>query len=162
MNTAYLDVLDFHNKFEVPLSDKPALLQGEALKFRVNFLQEELNELQKAHDDANLEDALDALIDLQVVLLGTAQFMGISHDCWQAAWKEVHRANMAKERCTDASQSKRGTALDIRKPAGWTAPNHTPIILQFASFDRNADAQLQKYNFSEDLRLMAEEVVISI
>jgi hypothetical protein len=39
---------------------------------------------------------------------------------------------MAKERCTDASQSKRGTALDIRKPEGWKKPSHTGIIEKYS------------------------------
>ena len=128
----YQDILDFHAKFQVPLADKPTLLQGEALKFRIDFLQEELDELKKAHVDGNLEDALDALIDLAVVLYGTAQFMGFSVEAWGEAWGEVHRANMSKERCTDASQSKRGTALDIRKPKNWVGPNHKPIIEKYS------------------------------
>jgi predicted HAD superfamily Cof-like phosphohydrolase len=127
----YRDILDFHEKFRVPLAPKHTLLEGEALKFRLDFLQEELDELRKAHEEGNLEDAVDALIDLEVVLLGTGQFMGISEEAYENHWEEVHRANMTKERCTDASQSKRGTALDIRKPAGWVGPNHTPIIEKY-------------------------------
>lgn len=127
----YSDVLDFHTKFEVPLASYPQLLEGEVLKFRLDFLQEELDELRKAHEEANLEDAIDAICDMLVVLLGTAQFMGISENMFQEHWEEVHRANMSKERCTDASQSKRGTSLDIRKPEGWEAPNHGPIIEKY-------------------------------
>jgi predicted HAD superfamily Cof-like phosphohydrolase len=127
----FQDILDFHSKFNVPLAPQHSLLEGEALEFRLNFLQEELDELRKAHDEGNLEDAVDALIDLEVVLLGTVQFMGISPEAYQEHWDEVHRANMAKERCTDASQSKRGTSLDIFKPAGWTAPDHAPIISKY-------------------------------
>lgn len=131
-NSHYQDVLDFHEKFQVPLAPKHTLLEGEALKFRLDFLQEELNELRKAHEEGNLDDAIDAIIDLEVVLLGTAQFMGISPEAYEEHWDEVHTANMAKERCTDASQSKRGTALDIRKPEGWKKPSHTGIIEKYS------------------------------
>lgn len=44
------------------------------------------------------------------------------------AWDRVHKANMAKERATDASQSKHGSAQDIIKPAGWTAPDHRDLF----------------------------------
>lgn len=128
----YQDILDFHEKFKVPLAPKHTLLEGEALKFRLDFLQEELDELRKAHDEGNLDDAVDALIDLEVVLLGTGQFMGISKEAYEEHWEEVHRANMSKERCTDASQSKRGTSLDIFKPPGWSKPSHTPIIEKYS------------------------------
>jgi predicted HAD superfamily Cof-like phosphohydrolase len=127
----FKDVLDFHEKFGVPLAPKHTLLEGETLKFRLDFLQEELNELREAHETGNLEDAVDALIDLEVVLHGTSQFMGISQEAYQEHWDAVHEANMAKERCTDASQSKRGTSLDIRKPMDWTAPDHGPIIEKY-------------------------------
>jgi hypothetical protein len=46
-NSHYQDVLDFHEKFQVPLAPKHTLLEGEALKFRLDFLQEELNELKE-------------------------------------------------------------------------------------------------------------------
>jgi predicted HAD superfamily Cof-like phosphohydrolase len=128
----YQDILDFHTKFGVPLAPTHTLLEGEALKFRLDFLQEELDELRKAHEEGNLDDAVDALIDLEVVLLGTGQFMGISKEAYEEHWEEVHTANMAKERCTDASQSKRGTSLDIFKPKNWAAPNHGPIIEKYS------------------------------
>ena len=132
-NSHYQDVLDFHNKFQVPLAPKHTLLEGETLEFRLNFLQEELDELRKAHEEGNLDDAVDALIDLEVVLLGTAQFMGISPEAYEDHWREVHTANMAKERATNASQSKRGTALDVVKPLGWQKPSHTPIIEKYSA-----------------------------
>ena len=127
----YQDVLEFHQKFEVPLPSTPTLLKGDVLRFRLGFLQEELNELEKAHEDESLEDALDALVDMWVVLCGTIQFLGISEECFEEAWREVHRANLSKERCKDASESKRGSALDIRKPHNFVPPDHAPIIRKY-------------------------------
>lgn len=124
----YNDVLDFHKKFEVPLAPYTKLLEGEALEFRLKFLQEELDEFKKAHDEGNLEDAIDALIDLQYVLHGTAQMMGITPEQWSEHWDVVQNANMSKVRASHAGESKRGTSLDVVKPSGWVAPNHTPII----------------------------------
>ena len=131
MSHTYQDVLDFHNKFEVPLASSTQLLTGEALEFRKKFLQEELTEFGTAHTEGNLEDAIDALIDLVYVAFGTAQMMGISPVQWQEHWDAVQTANITKVRATHAGESKRGTSLDVVKPAGWQAPNHTPIIEKY-------------------------------
>jgi predicted HAD superfamily Cof-like phosphohydrolase len=130
-NSAFKDILDFQQKFNVPFAISPSLLEGEMFEFRTKFLQEELNEFIEAHQTNDLELALDSLVDLAVVLYGTAQIMGITHECWVEAWNEVHRANMSKERAVSASQSKRGTAYDIIKPEGWQAPDHKPILQKY-------------------------------
>lgn len=44
------------------------------------------------------------------------------------AWDRVHKANMAKERATCAEDSKHGSAQDIIKPEGWTAPDHRDLF----------------------------------
>ena len=132
-NSHYQDVLNFHKKFGVPLAPKPTLLQGDELAFRIKFLQEELDEFKKAHDECNLEDAIDALIDLVYVAHGSAQFMGISTEQWDAHWSEVQECNMNKERVESADDSKRGYKFDIKKPTNWVGPNHTPIIEKFSN-----------------------------
>lgn len=124
----YQDVADFHSKFEVPVAKEPTLLKGEALEFRKKFLQEELDEFIKAHKENDLEGAVDAMIDLVYVALGTADFMGVGADRWQACWDEVQRANMSKVRAQSESDSKRGTSLDVVKPEGWTPPNFKEIL----------------------------------
>lgn len=89
------------------------------LEFRINFLQEELDELR---DAKSAEDVVDALIDLCVVAIGTL-------DCYQInsykAWDDVLRANMNK---TPGVKETRPNPLglpDLIKPEGWTAPDHT-------------------------------------
>lgn len=124
----YQDVADFHEKFGVPVAQEPTLLKGEALEFRKKFLQEELDEFIKAHEENDLEGAVDAMIDLVYVAMGTADFMGIGNERWQACWNEVQRANMTKVRAQSESDSKRGTSLDVVKPAGWVGPNFKEIL----------------------------------
>lgn len=130
----FQDVQDFHDKFGVPRHQRPTLLTGEALEFRIKFLEEELAEFKKAHADLEagliteaeaLEQAADALVDEVYVAMGTADMMGLP---WQQLWDEVQRANMEKVRATEASQSKRGSALDVIKPDGWKAPDHRPAL----------------------------------
>lgn len=124
----YKDVADFHEKFGVPVAKSPTLLTGEALKYRIDFLQEELDEFVQAHETGDLEGAVDAMLDLVYVAMGTADFMGVGEERWQRCWDEVQRANMSKERAQTASESKRGTSLDVVKPEGWYGPQLKPIL----------------------------------
>lgn len=119
------DVKDFQTKFEIPMPETPTFLQNEAFEFRVNFLQEELDEFYRDHRVGDMAGAADALVDLVYVAHGTALMMGIP---WEKIWDEVQRANMTKVRATSAEQSKRKTALDIIKPAGWVGPDHKEAL----------------------------------
>jgi len=120
------DVRNFHNKFGVPMSPVPALLDTEAVRFRIKFMQEELKEFIDCHDDLDLHGAADALIDLAYVVIGTALFMGLP---WQSLWAEVQGCNMQKRLAKpDGSDSKRGSPLDVVKPEGWLGPDHSKFL----------------------------------
>ena len=119
------DVLAFHQKFNIPTATEASFLNHDAYHFRVKFLKEELEEFEVAHVTGDMHGAADALVDLAYVLHGTALMMGLP---WPILWDEVQHANMAKVRATSASESKRNSALDIIKPAGWTAPDHTAAL----------------------------------
>lgn len=120
-----IDVLAFHQKFGVPMPSEPSFLGPEAFGFRMKFMQEELNEFHDDHSAGDMLKAADALVDLVYVTVGTALMMGLP---WPRLWAEVQRANMAKERATSSGQSKRGTALDVIKPEGWKAPDHSAAL----------------------------------
>lgn len=127
----------------------PQLLASDLAVFRLAFLLEELAEFAKgagmleaalkidalmndmiARPDRYLDEsrekyadnvsAFDALLDLSVVTLGTADLMGLP---WDAGWDVVHGRNMAKVRAaSDGSNSKRKSKYDIVKPPGWYGP----------------------------------------
>jgi predicted HAD superfamily Cof-like phosphohydrolase len=133
------DVGDFQQKFEIPRLRKPGFLSHDEMKFRINFLKEELNEFIQAYGKADLEEALDALIDLEYVLLGTAILMGFAGPpplgaktkrgtIWNAAWERVHKANMKKVKVTKIEDSKRESLLDIIKPEGWKPPQFKDLL----------------------------------
>jgi predicted HAD superfamily Cof-like phosphohydrolase len=120
------DVLAFQEKFNIPMSTKPAFLDGQAENYRVKFMQEELEEFIQASHEQDLAKAADALVDLVYVVHGTALMMGLP---WDKLWNEVQRANMSKVRAkADGSDSKRGSPLDVIKPPGWVGPNHYPAL----------------------------------
>ena len=134
------DVVAFHEKFEVPVLNVPGFLSElapDAAKFRVGFLQEELDEFKKSLEDKDLVGAYDALLDLVYVAYGTASMMGLNDEMWQELWNNVQTANMSKVRATSASQSKRGTSLDVVKPVGWVSPE-TKHAETLAKYKRNA------------------------
>lgn len=133
------DIEEFHEKFRLRYRGKPRALPRDIAGFRTRFLEEEYREyvesgmnLQaaiKAGDDAEithfLEQQLDALVDLVYVALGTAHLHGFD---FATAWYRVHKANMAKVRAEDASDSKRGSHYDVVKPKGWQAPDHKDLV----------------------------------
>lgn len=110
----------------------------------------------KPQGAADLPKAFDALVDLAYVVLGTAHMHRFP---WNDGFARVQRANMAKERCgidhrfqpggaivddpnicthadgdkmcgkPKVAHSARGSALDVIKPAGWTAPNMVESLM---------------------------------
>lgn len=135
--TNFSDVQDFHQKFGVPLLTKPGFLSAiapDAQGFREKFMQEELDEFKESCAAGNLEKSFDALLDLVYVALGTAEMMGCSNEMWQELWNEVQKANMTKVRASSTGESKRGSTLDVIKPAGWTPPDvaHKEILAKYS------------------------------
>ena len=126
------DIKDMHTKYGVrPVVEKFDKDKMEAfLKFRIDFLQEELDEMRKAvvdrqagKIDANTaaDDVVDALFDLCVVAIGTLDAYQVdSHE----AWNRVLEANMNKEVGVKATRPNPLGLPDLIKPEGWTAPTH--------------------------------------
>ena len=136
-----LDIEAFHKKFGLDYSGLPRVLPDDLQRFRTLFLEEELREykdsafglhwelgrqpLNQHKISTGLEDALDALVDLVYVALGTAHLHGFD---FKEAWRRVHEANMKKVRADSPEASKRGSAFDVVKPVTWVAPNHADLV----------------------------------
>ena len=76
-----------------------------------------------------IEDSIEAHV-LGCWYLITTLLNWCSMNRWNfaKAWDRVQAANMAKVRASSAEQSKHGSAQDIIKPAGWTAPDHRDLF----------------------------------
>lgn len=72
----YDDVVKFHQKFQLPPYKSLADMPGDLVRFRENFIVEEAAETWKALEQKNWPEALDGLIDLAYVALGTTYLMG--------------------------------------------------------------------------------------
>jgi predicted HAD superfamily Cof-like phosphohydrolase len=114
------DIAEMHKKFGVneKVREFDADKLAKFLEFRINFLQEELDELKKADKS---EDMVDALIDLCVVAIGTLDAFDV--DSYKA-WNTVHRANMKKEVGIKESRPNPLGLPDLIKPKGWRSPSH--------------------------------------
>lgn len=139
------DVHVFIKKFKLPVGARPAFPEQSFLRMRINFLLEELAELAIAsggeirtdllgrlsffetNKQPDLREALDALVDLEYVLHGTTIAFGL-HGVYDQAWDRVQAANLQKILVESSDQSKRGSQFDVRKPAGWKAPDFNDLI----------------------------------
>ena len=126
--TNYKDVSDFNDKFKVPSKEIPGFLDKDSNEYRIEFMQEELDEYVDSCNSGDLATAFDSLVDLVYVAMGTAKMMGLQDEEWQELWNDVQRANMAKVRAQSAAESKRGSALDVIKPDSWVPPRSKEII----------------------------------
>lgn len=102
------------------------------LKFRIDFLREELTELSDEFDNnlnhdgiTRADNTVDALIDLCVVAMGTLNAFDV--DSYEA-WARVRDANMQKEPGINASRPNPLGLPDMIKPKGWTSPSHSDNI----------------------------------
>lgn len=123
-NTWVKDIADMHTKFGV--NEVVRNLDAEKLKkfleFRVNFLQEELDEMKTAE---TADDVVDALIDLCVVAIGTLNAFDIDAE---EAWNRVHHCNMMKEVGIKESRPNPLGLPDLVKPSGWYPPTHVDNV----------------------------------
>jgi len=151
------DIKSLYDKFKLANpGNVSGFLTDDYSKMRIEFMLEELSEFSEAvgfnklicqklptvsnGEAADLESSLDALVDLMVVLLGTAYCMGFLNDVptsssgptektiFEEAWRRVQNANLSKVRVKSASESKRGSGFDLKKPEGWEAPKFKDLI----------------------------------
>ena len=119
------DIYDMHAKYGVhsviETFDADKLRQF--LNFRLQFLEEELNETKAAanSEQVDAEEVVDGLIDLCVVAIGTLDAFGVNA---YSAWSAVHEANMNKQVGIKESRPNPLNLPDLIKPEGWRAPSH--------------------------------------
>jgi len=121
------DIHDMHTKFGVrdAVQKFDSTMLRTFLRFRLDFLHEELGETEKAAQSGiplDQEEIVDGLIDLCVVAIGTLDALGVDP---HKAWDEVHKANMTKEVGVKPSRPNPLGLPDLIKPEGWVGPDHS-------------------------------------
>lgn len=118
----FQDMNAMHQKYGVHewVKNNPEKLK-QFLQFRINFLDEELNETKAAFAANDPEEIVDGLIDLIVIAAGTLDLYGIDS---KAAWEQVYNANMSKEVGVKPTRPNPLGVPDLIKPEGWQGPSH--------------------------------------
>lgn len=89
------DVAKFHETFNMPINETPAIPSEERCQLRIALLVEELEELKEAIKNKDIVEAADAFADLQYVLSGAILEFGLAEK-FKALFDEVQRSNMSK------------------------------------------------------------------
>jgi predicted HAD superfamily Cof-like phosphohydrolase len=90
---------EFNSTFNVPFSETQIIPHRDDAMLRFKLINEENIEykdaVQKETDEEKKTEALDALVDIQYILIGTIIQWGFQ-DVFMDAFNEVHRSNMSK------------------------------------------------------------------
>jgi len=88
-------VKEFHNAFGHRVAKSPRHMDVKEQVLRVWLIQEELDEYEKALEDMDWVEQLDALTDMLYVIFGAAIVSGLDSKLVEG-FNEVHRSNMSK------------------------------------------------------------------
>tara|TARA_B100001123_G_C14467753_1_gene693166 strand:+ start:163 stop:531 length:369 start_codon:yes stop_codon:yes gene_type:complete len=91
--TNFTEVKIFMEKYGQEVKNSPGFPNNKILKLRYNLIKEELDELEIALKNKDLEEVADALTDLLYVTYGAGHSFGIDLD---KCFSEVQSSNMSK------------------------------------------------------------------
>lgn len=89
-------VKEFHEKFHVPILDKPSLIPKDRSDLRYNLMHEEVEEYKEGAQNGDLENIAKELVDILYGLYGTILEHGLQ-DKIDELFEEVHRSHMSKD-----------------------------------------------------------------
>lgn len=90
----------------------------------LKLITEEYKELQEAIITGDVQEQLDALLDIIVVTIGAIHSAGFNGE---GGWKEVMGTNFAKIDKETGKVRKREDGK-VLKPTGWVAPDLKPFL----------------------------------
>jgi hypothetical protein len=117
------DIKEMHDKFQVTNfiennKDNTKILR-KYLKFRLDFIKEELDETFNAYYDRDDVEVLDGLIDILVVTLGTLDAFKCKTP---EAWKNVFNSNMTKHPGVNETRPNKFSLPDMMKSKTFIKP----------------------------------------
>ncbi len=134
-NSMIQAIAKMHLKFGI--THKHLKWTEEEKDFRLLAMQEEIDEYMEAE---TREDELDALLDLVVFAMGTAERQGLLN-VFEEGFMRVMRANCNKE---IGKNAKRGNfQIDLVKPEYWKPPILTDLV-------NLEDKQIEMFQYSQE------------
>ena len=89
-------VKQFHQKFQVPVLESPALIPIDRSSLRHKLIQDEVDEYKEGLDNQDLPNIAKELADILYGVYGTILEHGLQ-DIMDDVFMEVHRSNMSKD-----------------------------------------------------------------
>jgi predicted HAD superfamily Cof-like phosphohydrolase len=137
IEAAIEDVREFHDAAGISeQSGPPALVHSVT---RLRLLKEEVQELEEAIMENDLNEVADAYADIMFIVTGSS-LMHIGGAKFAKVWAEVFATNMAK--CTNGKLVMREDGK-ILKPEGWKPPDIASILYP-KSEDGNPNIKYQE------------------
>lgn len=110
-------VKEFNKAFGIESPMFPSLVGEDVYELREKLMAEENEEYLDSCQLKDLVGVLDALCDMQYILLGTVISHGLE-DVFVSAFNEVHRSNMSKLDSDSRPVINGKQVLDVSKPMG--------------------------------------------
>lgn len=95
MNELIEKVKEWNSASGVPQLEAPGVPTMPIINLRLDLLEEEIRELEAAAHKKDMVEILDALCDIQYILLGAVTDYGMQ-EVFAEAFNEVHESNMSK------------------------------------------------------------------
>ncbi|HEX8974475.1 MAG TPA: nucleoside triphosphate pyrophosphohydrolase family protein [Patescibacteria group bacterium] len=89
-------VREFHEKFHVPVLEKPSLIPIDRYDFRYALMKEEVDEYIEGARNEDLENIAKEMCDILYGVYGTILEHGLQ-DKIEEIFEEVHRSHMSKD-----------------------------------------------------------------
>jgi len=144
---------DWQNRITPTINKKDA-------QFVVDFIQEELDELQHAINEGDIVEVLDAILDIAYVGLGNAALVFGLKDKIEEGYAEVQRSNMSKICSTEEEASE---TEDFRSEEKGYDCYYKRVGDKFVVYRSSDDKVMKNINWSEpDLKkLFTQEEIDS-
>jgi predicted HAD superfamily Cof-like phosphohydrolase len=96
MKKEFAMLREFHEKYQVEISERPTLLNKENSLKRYKFMREEVEEYLEGVEAGDLPNVAKELCDILYTTYGTIVAHGLQ-DKIESIFAEVHQSNMTKE-----------------------------------------------------------------